>query len=399
MSLPIDLLSSYGYLVLFGWTLVEQLGIPLPVTPALLAAGALTAEFELSFWFALLAGLAGSTIADSAWFFIGRKYGQQVLGVLCKLSCEPAVCVRRTRQAFDRNRAASLLVAKFVPGLGTLTSPIAAQSGLSFGTFLLFDSLGSLLWIGSLLSAGRIFGDVLRRDPRLLDWAGRFSGLLLASGVLGLFLLRFLRRRMVVKHLFAGRLEPETLKRQLDSGEELFIVDLRHPLELLPDPFTLPGAVHFSPEALEARSHEIPRDRDVVLYCTCPSEATAARTAMTLRKLGIERVRPLRGGYGEWKRLGFPRGPVPARALHTDGQTVRPCHCGNLSCLPAPIPLETNPAHYKAIVEHCISNALAPALEAQSLLAPRFSVGKANSRNSQGSPVGAAQGHFFCRDQ
>jgi len=86
----------------------------------------------------------------------------------------------------------------------------------------------------------------------------------------------------------------------------VYIVDLRHPLELLPDPFTLPGAVHVSPEALAARVQEIPRDRDVVLYCTCPSEATAAKTAMTLHKLGIERVRPLRGGFDEWKRLGYP---------------------------------------------------------------------------------------------
>jgi rhodanese-related sulfurtransferase len=86
----------------------------------------------------------------------------------------------------------------------------------------------------------------------------------------------------------------------------IYIVDLRHPLELLPDPFTLPGALHISPEALASRHLEIPRDRDVVLFCTCPSEATAAKTAMTLMKLGVARVRPLRGGYDEWKRLGFP---------------------------------------------------------------------------------------------
>jgi rhodanese-related sulfurtransferase len=96
------------------------------------------------------------------------------------------------------------------------------------------------------------------------------------------------------------------LKRQLDEGEQVFIVDLRHPLELLPDPYTLPGALHFSPDSLAARHLEIPRDRDVVLFCTCPSEATAAKTAMMLHKLGIERVRPLRGGYDEWKRLGYP---------------------------------------------------------------------------------------------
>ena len=83
-------------------------------------------------------------------------------------------------------------------------------------------------------------------------------------------------------------------------------MDLRHPLELEPEPFTLPGARLFTPETLAERHHEIPRDRDIVLFCSCPSEATAAKTAMTLHKLGIERIRPLRGGYDEWKRLGFP---------------------------------------------------------------------------------------------
>jgi len=114
------------------------------------------------------------------------------------------------------------------------------------------------------------------------------------------------RRRMVLRQLVAARLEPEELKRQLDAGDQVYIVDLRHPLELLPDPFTLPGALHFSPDGLAARAHEIPRDRDVVLYCTCPSEATAAKTALTLHKLGVKRVRPLRGGFDEWKRLGYP---------------------------------------------------------------------------------------------
>jgi membrane protein DedA with SNARE-associated domain/rhodanese-related sulfurtransferase len=310
MALPESLLPVYGNLLLFAWILAEQLGIPLPAMPVLLAAGALTSGHVLNFGFAWLAGLAGALLADSAWFFVGRRYGQDVLRLLCKLSFEPAICVRRTREAFGRHRAATLIIAKFVPGLGTLASPIAGQNGMGFGVFLLFDSLGSALWLGGLLAAGRFFGDLLKRDPRLLDWAGNFSGVLLALGILGFLAWRIVRRRMILKQLFAGRLEPEELKRQMDAGEQLFIVDLRHPLELLPDPFTLPGALHLSPEALAERSHEIPRDRDIVLYCTCPSEATSARTAMTLHKLGIERVHPLRGGYDEWKRLGFPLDPV-----------------------------------------------------------------------------------------
>ena len=160
--------------------------------------------------------------------------------------------------------------------------------------------------MSALLAPGRFFGDLIRRNPSLMDWVGRFSGALLVLGILGFFIGRVIRRRIVIKKLIAARLEPEELKQQLDAGEQVYIVDLRHPLELEPEPFTLPGAIHFAPDDLTARYQEIPRDRDIVLFCSCPSEATAAKTAMTLQKLGIDRVRPLRGGFDEWKRLGFP---------------------------------------------------------------------------------------------
>ena len=285
---------------------MEQLGIPLPATPVLLAAGALSAQHELNFAFALLSGLAASLMADTAWFLIGRRYGHHVLRILCKLSLEPTTCVRRTQNSFGRRRAATILIAKFVPGLATLAPPVAGQNGMPFASFLFFDAIGAVAWLGALLAAGRFFGDLLRRDPGLLDLAGRFSGALLVLGILGFLIGRIVRRRRILRKLMESRLEPEELKRLLDAGEPVYIVDLRHPLELVPDPFTLPGALLFSPDTLSERHHEIPRDRDIVLFCSCPSEATAAKTAMTLHKLGIERVRPLRGGYDEWKRLGYP---------------------------------------------------------------------------------------------
>lgn len=306
MALPTQILLAYGYVLLFVWVLVEQFGIPLPATPVLLAAGALSADQKVSFPLALASGLVACLISDSSWFFIGRRYGHHVLRLLCKLSMEPTICVRKTQDSFGRRRQSTLLYAKFIPGLSTLAAPVAGQNGMGYGSFLVFDGIGALLWIGALLTAGRIFGAALKKDPGLFNWVGRFSGALLILGILGFFIARVYRRRMLLRKLVKARLEPVELKRQLDAGVPVYIVDLRHPLELVPDPFTLPGAVHVSPEALAARVHEIPRDRDVVLYCTCPSEATAAKTAMTLHKLGIERVRPLRGGFDEWKRLGYP---------------------------------------------------------------------------------------------
>jgi membrane protein DedA with SNARE-associated domain/rhodanese-related sulfurtransferase len=314
MALSEHILLLYGYLLLFGWVLVEQLGIPLPAAPVLLAAGALSAQHEISFAFALLAGLAGSLVADNAWFLIGRRYGRHVMRILCKLSLEPTTCVRRTEDSFDRRRGVTIMIAKFVPGLSTLAPPVAGQNGMGLGSFVFFDGIGAMLWVGSLLLAGRFFGDMLKRDPRLLDWAGKFSGGLLALGVLAFLVARIVRRRVILKELAAARLAPEELKQWLDDGEEVYIVDLRHPRQ--PNPFTLPGAHVISPQALAVRHQEIPRDRDIVVFCDCPNEATAAKTALTLHKLGIERVRPLRGGYDEWTRLGFPLDAVvPAQSV------------------------------------------------------------------------------------
>lgn len=311
MELPTHIVLMYGYVLLFCWLLVEQLGVPLPAAPVLAAAGALSASRQLNFGLALAAGVAGSLVADTTWFFVGRKYGHHVLRVLCRLSLEPNTCVRRTQDSFGRRRRQTLLVAKFIPALATLAAPVAAQNGMRYGEFVLYDGLGNVLWVATVLAIGRFCCDLLKRDPGLMNWAGRFWLALLLLAVVAFILWRIARRRMFMKQLAASRVEPAELKRQLDAGEAVFIVDLRHPLELLPDPFTLPGAVHFSPDALAARHTEIPRDRDVVLYCTCPSEATAAKTAMRLHRLGIERVRPLRGGFDEWKRLGFPMDAIP----------------------------------------------------------------------------------------
>ena len=135
-----------------------------------------------------------------------------MLRLLCKLSLEPTTCVRRTQDSFGRRREVMLTFAKFVPGLAMLTPPVAGQNGMNFGRFLFFDGIGASLWVGTLLTVGRLFGDALKRDPGLLNWVGRFSGALLLLGIIGFFVVRLLRRRAVLKRLAASRLEPEELK-------------------------------------------------------------------------------------------------------------------------------------------------------------------------------------------
>ena len=311
MALPTHILLMYGYLLLFAWVLIEQVGVPLPATPVLLAAGALSAQRQLSFGAALAAGVLACLLSDTCWFFIGRRYGRRVLNLICRLSLEPTTCVKRTQLSFGRRRLATLLLGKFVPGLASLTSPIAGQNGMPYAEFLLIDCFGSLIWVGALLGGGRLFGDAIRRNPQLLAWVARFSGALLVVAVVAVLAGRVARRRMLLRQLSQSRLEPQELLNQLDAGDEVYIVDLRHPLEQLTDPFTLPGALRVAPDELAARVHEIPRDRDIILYCTCPNEETAAHTALKLHRLGVERVRPLKGGYDAWKQLGFPMEAIP----------------------------------------------------------------------------------------
>jgi membrane protein DedA with SNARE-associated domain/rhodanese-related sulfurtransferase len=306
MPLAIDFFVHYGYLVLFFWVLAEQLGMPIPSAPLLITAGTLTATHKLSLPLAVLSVLFASLISDSIWYNLGRRFGGTVVRLVCKLSMESSTCVRRTEDYFTKHGPASLLLAKFIPGLGTVAAPIAGQTSMKYSTFLAYDSGGILIWCLSFILAGRFFGDVLKKNPGALAWTAHFSVVLFAFAVAALLVYRVWKQQAFLKQVRTARLEPEELKRMIDSGNPVFIVDLRHPLDYLPDPRVLPGAIRLTPDKLVETHDEIPRDRDIVLYCTCPSEATAAKMAMNLRKLGIYRVRPLRGGFDMWKQKGYP---------------------------------------------------------------------------------------------
>lgn len=311
MPIALVFFVHYAYLVLFVWVLVEQLGIPIPSIPVLLTAGTLSATHRISGVNALLAVLLACMIADSFWYALGRKYGGSVLRLLCRFSLETSTCVAKTQGYFTRRGPVTLLFAKFVPGLSTVAAPIAGQTGMPYSRFLVYDFAGSVLWAETYLLAGRFFGDVAQRSAPFFHWLGRFAFVIFVMMVLGFVGYRIYKQRKFLSNVRSMRLEPAELMQILDTAREQgstppFIVDLRHPLDYLPDPRVLPGALRISPNELTLHQEVIPRDRDVVLYCTCPSEETSAKIAMQLHKLGVYRVRPLRGGFDGWKKAGYP---------------------------------------------------------------------------------------------
>lgn len=295
----------HGYLWLFLAALLERLGLPLLVTPVMVAAGAVAGIGDLSLVGVILVAVVASEIGDLVWYELGRLQGSSVLRLLCKISLEPDSCVRRSEDAFARHTTTSLLSSKFVPGVGRLAGPVAGMSGMGRGRFLLINALGSLLWAGVFALVGYIPARKLPIDVLLEETAGWLLALLLVALVANI-VRKYVQRQRFIRSLRVSRMTVEELKAAIDRGERPFVVDLRHRLEFLVNPRTVSTAVRISPDELPLRHAEIPRDREVVLYCTCPSEATSAKVAMELKKIGINKVRPLMGGLQAWESQGYP---------------------------------------------------------------------------------------------
>ena len=262
----LDFVVRHGYALLFFWILAEQGALPLPSAPLLLACGALAKDGRLAAHWIVLTGMAACLIADNMWFMLGRRKGAKVLRFVCRVALEPDSCVRQTETAFLRYGIRSLLVAKFVPGLNAVSAPLAAISGVRLGRFLLFDTLGALIWIGTYTGLGYIFSGEI---DRVGDYAARMgSGVgLLAVGLLAAWIgWKFAQRRRFLRKLAVARIAPEELRQKLEAGEKIVVVDVRSALESEVD--SVPGALRIPLEDLETRHGDIPRDRDIILFCS-----------------------------------------------------------------------------------------------------------------------------------
>jgi len=295
----------HGYVWLFLAALVERLGLPLLVTPVMVAAGAVAGIGDLSLLGIIAVAVVASEIGDLVWYELGRQRGSSVLRLLCKISLEPDSCVRRSENAFARHTTGSLIYSKFVPGVGRLAGPVAGMSGMSRDRFLLFNGLGSLLWAAVFALAGYIPAKKLPIDVMLEAAAGWLLALLIVALIANV-IWKYVQRQRFIRSLRISRISVQELKEAIDRGERPFVVDLRHKLEFLVNPRTVSTAVRIAPDELPMRRAELPLDREVVLYCTCPSEATSAKVAMELKKIGITRVRPLAGGLKAWEDEGYP---------------------------------------------------------------------------------------------
>lgn len=324
MNSTVEFLVRHGYSLLFVWVLAEQLGLPLPSAPILLAAGALAGTHRMNLTTAVALPILAVMICDAFWYELGRRRGVKVVQWLCRVALEPDSCVHRTQVRFEKSGPWALVVAKFIPGLNAMAPPLAGMSRMPWQRYALFDGLGTALWTGSYIGSGYIFSGELERVAARLSFLGRGLFAVLLAGFLLYIGWKYINRKRFLRKLRIARITPAELQQRMQAGESVIVVDLRHTLEFESDPQTIPGAVHMDAAELEEALEVIPRDREIVLFCSCPNEATAAQMALRLRNLGITRIRPLAGGLAGWRDCGFPLQPLELGENETGDLSAAP---------------------------------------------------------------------------
>jgi membrane protein DedA with SNARE-associated domain/rhodanese-related sulfurtransferase len=314
--------APFGLSLIFLNVLLEQLGLPVPAIPTLVVAGALAANGKLPGSAVFALALAASLIGDSTWYLAGRAYGVRVMKLLCRISLTPDTCVSQTQASFERWGARALVVAKFIPGLSMIAPPLAGATRMSFGRFLFFSAAGAALWIGAALLAGLLLkSQIARLLPRLAGIGGTVVVILLV--LLGAYIaFKWWERRRFYALLDMARINVDDLNKRMQGDPLPLIVDVRSPTSVGLERRRIPGALSVPVQEVERHVRSLPRDREIILYCNCPNEASAAQAAKLLLGQGFRQVRPLRGGLDAWIAAGYAVEEFPAAAASAPAEVI-----------------------------------------------------------------------------
>jgi len=305
MQQVITVVEQHSLLLLFLSILVARVGLPLPIVPILMTAGALAAQKPDQIIQIILVSVGGSLLAELGLYWFGRRYGQRFLGFLCKMSFSPDFCVRQTETVFTKLGPWSLVFAKFLPGLSLISVAMAGITNMSLLAFFLLNGLGGLLFVSALVALGAIFQDAITSALTTLTQLGALGILIIVAG-LGLYLLfKWWRRRLFVRQLRMDRITVSELRQLIDDGQELVILDVR-PQHVRVQDGIIPGAISAHPADVDHTIKSYSRDAEIIVYCACPNEESAATAAKHLKQAGFKKIRPLLGGIEAWRQAGHP---------------------------------------------------------------------------------------------
>jgi len=302
MELLLRLITEYGLLLVFVGVLVEQLGVPLPAYPLLMVTSALAARGQFNVVALLGTAVAACLIADTTWYLIGRALGRRVLRILCRISLSPDGCVRQTESVFTRFGAASLMVAKFVPGFASVATALAGAMRIRRTPFLAFALIGATLWVSVALTLGWLFSPAIDDIVNTLAQLGRWGLMLIALAAALFVAAKWWQRHRFNVQLRMARVSAPALAALIDGGERPLIVDVRS--KTAREEGRIPGAIMVQGDAHAPEFAAHPRDALIVVYCACPNDASAVLAARKLLERGFSNVRPLAGGFDAWVAMG-----------------------------------------------------------------------------------------------
>jgi membrane protein DedA with SNARE-associated domain/rhodanese-related sulfurtransferase len=304
MEMITELFERFGVAIVFVNTLLHEIGVPIPLTPTVLVAGAAATEF-LAFALLVAAVVAGTLIGNSLWFAAGRRFGPSVLKGFCRFSLSADTCVGRTGQAFEQWGASVFLVGRFIPGISLVAPPIAGALGMRWSKFLWLSALGSLVWATVIVVVGVALQETVMALARAITEvpAGTWAALL---GLAAIYVLwRYLARHRARRSLQVSRLSVAQLHQFLKLPDPPVVVDVRGSTMQQVEARRIPHALALTLKELEIDRPEDFSGRTVVLYCACPDEASAAAGARILRKRGHADAHALRGGLDAWIAAGY----------------------------------------------------------------------------------------------
>ena len=304
----LSLATERGVAVVFFATLAARLGAPIPASAVLVVAGGLVAMGQIPLWATVLGALAGNLLGDAAWFYAGRRFGHRMMRLLCKVSLSPDTCVRQSESLITRWGGASLIAAKFVPGVSVVAPPMAGALHMSTTRFVGFDVLAAAIWSAAFLIPGWIFSTQIQAVLDAMADAGAAALLVLLVAVAAGIGLRYWRRRAMLLAIDIPRVTVDELHALMASEAPPVVIDVRSPAGAELEPRRIPGALVLHLQDLKKNRGipELPQDRHVVLYCNCPNEVTAAMGARLLAARGVKQARPLAGGLDAWLASGHP---------------------------------------------------------------------------------------------
>ncbi len=301
MEQLIQVIETYGLWVVFFSVLLDQGGLPTPSYAPMIVTAALAADAGQPLWPILLVGSIAAMVADVAWFAGGRRYGAQLLRLMCRISLSPDSCVGTTRRIYEKWGAPSLMLAKYIPGFAAVSTTLAGQAGTRWSRFLVFDFMGAVLWVSGAVILGAVFHEAVGTLLTTLEGLGQIALVMLLLAIVLFVAYKWWQRQRFLREIRMTRISSDELRAELQAMPGLVLIDVRSA-----ESRALGGWIPGSINVRDVSELTVDPASAVVVYCDCPNDASAAVVARKLKAIGFKHVRPLAGGIGAWRSHGFP---------------------------------------------------------------------------------------------